>query len=62
MPLQKVTDEITAEIGSKAMTINGVDGYEYSDEGYDGFIYPKDGNMVIITASDMDLIKDVVVK
>lgn len=61
-PGNEVTDEITAEIGSKAMTINGVDGYEYSDEGYDGFIYPKDGNMVIITASDMDLINDVVVK
>ncbi|WP_405294537.1 hypothetical protein [Methanobrevibacter sp.] len=61
-PGHEVTDDIVKEVGSKALTINGVDGYEYNGDDYDGFIYAKDGNMVIITASDMDLINDVVIK
>ena len=42
-------------------TINGVEGYEYTDPGFDGFNYVKDGKLVILSSTDKELFKDVVV-
>jgi hypothetical protein len=49
-----------SEGGNKA-TINGVDGYTFSDSGFEGFTFAKDGKLVIISVSDKQLLNDVVV-
>ena len=42
-------------------TINGVEGYEFTDPGFDGFSYIKDGKLVILSSTDKELFKDVIV-
>lgn len=42
-------------------TINGIEGYEYTDPGFDGFSYVKDGKLVILSSTDKELFKDVIV-
>lgn len=41
-------------------TINGVEGYEFTDPGFDGFSYIKDGKLVILSSTDKELFKDVI--
>ena len=50
-----------ASINGTKTTINGVEGYEFSDSYCDGFTYAKDGKLVIISVSDKELIKDIVI-
>ena len=42
-------------------TINGVEGYEYTDPVFYGFSYVKDGKLVILSSTDKELFKDVVI-
>lgn len=55
-------DEVAEYVGGKAMTINGVDGYEYDTDEGDGFVYAKNGKLVSVIASDEDLIDEIIVK
>lgn len=58
----EVDDEIASLVGGNAEKINDVDGYEYDDEKFDGFVYAKDGKLVIISVTDKELLNEVVVK
>ena len=44
------------------MTVNGVDGYEYDYENQHGFVYAKDGKLVVLLANDEDLIDQIITK
>ena len=50
-----------AEDGANKTTISGVEGYEYADPGFYGFSYVKDGKLVILSSTDKELFKDVVI-
>ena len=41
-------------------TINGIEGYEFTDPGFDGFSYVKDGRLVVLSSTDKELFKDVI--
>ena len=41
-------------------TINGVEGYEFTDPGFDGFSYVKNGKLVVLSSTDKELFKDVI--
>lgn len=58
----EVTDEMPKLLGGDPQTINGVDGYDYNSEPFDGFVFAKDGKLVIITITDGNLLKDIVIK
>ena len=47
--------------GANKTTINGVEGYEFSDPAFDGFSYAKNGRLVVISSTDKELFKDVIV-
>ncbi len=49
-----------ASIGGNKTTINGVNGYTFSDHGFEGFTYAKDGQLVIIVATNKQLINNIV--
>ena len=49
-----------ASLGGNKTTINGVSGYTYSDPGFEGFSFAKDGHLVIISTTNKQLINDVV--
>ena len=42
-------------------TINGVEGYEFTDPGFNGFSYVKNGKLVILSSTDKELFKNVIV-
>lgn len=50
-----------ASEGGNKTTINGVDGYEFNDAGFQGFTYAKDDKLVIMSAPDKKLFDDIVV-
>ena len=50
-----------AAMGGNKTTINGVDGYEFSDIDFNGFTFAKDGKLVILLATNKELLNDVVV-
>ena len=50
-----------ASEGGNKTTINGVEGYTYSDSDFESFTFAKDGKLVIISVSDKQLLNDVVV-
>ena len=54
----KVTDEIVSFVGENRTTINDVDGYISLRDGYYVFNYENDTRMVIITATDENIIGD----
>lgn len=54
----KVTDEVIASLGGEKVTINDIDGYEDTDEGYVTFSYPKDGKLVVLSSDDDTLFED----
>lgn len=58
----EVDDSIVKGVGGDALTINGVDGYEYDYENQEGFAYAKDGKLVTILANDDDLLDEIVCK
>ncbi len=58
----EVTDEIPKLLGGDKKTINGVDGYDYASDMLGGFVFAKDGKLVIITTTDANLLEDIVVK
>jgi hypothetical protein len=58
----EVTDEMPKLLGGDPQTINGVDGYDYNSEPFDGFVFAKDGKLVIIIITDGNLLKDIVIK
>lgn len=58
----EVDDTIPSTIGGDKLSVNGVDGYEYDVSPFEGFIYAKDGKLVIITVSDANILEDIVVK
>ena len=47
--------------GANKTTINGVEGYEYADPDFYGFSYAKNGRLVVISSTDKELFKDVIV-
>ena len=56
-----VDDSVAEGIGGDSKTINGVDGYEYKDGSDKGFVYAKDGKLVVALADD-DLLDEIIVK
>lgn len=56
-----VTDEVLQQVADKPKTINGHDGYVKKDGIFTIFSYEEDGDLVTITASDEDIIDQVVV-
>jgi hypothetical protein len=50
-----------ASLGGNKTTINGVEGYESTDPNFYDFAFVKDDKLVIISASDKELINDIVV-
>jgi hypothetical protein len=57
-----VDDSIAKSVGSKDMTINGVDGYEYDYKSQEGFVFAKNGKLVAVMANDDDLLDQIVTK
>lgn len=55
----EVTDEVVSLIGGDSKTINGIDGYLKEDGDYQVFSYPKDGKLIVISATDEDIIGEV---
>ena len=55
------TDEVLQQVADKPKTINGHDGYVKKDGIFTIFSYEEDGDLVTITASDEDIIDQVVV-
>lgn len=58
----EVDDSVAQYVGGDELSINGVDGYDYTYPPFDGFAYAKDGKLVIISVSDGEILKDIVVK
>ena len=56
-----VTDEVLQQVADEPKTINGHDGYVKKDGMFTIFSYEEDGDLVTITASDEDIIDQVVV-
>lgn len=54
----EVSDDVVANVGGDAKTINGVDGYLKQDTIYYVFSYEKDGKLVTISSTDEDEIGD----
>ena len=50
-----------ASEGGNKTTINGVEGYTFSDPDFEGFTFAKDGKLVMIFVNDKQLFNDVVV-
>jgi hypothetical protein len=48
-----------ASLGGNKTTINGVEGYESTDPNFYDFTFAKDEKLVIISASDKELINDI---
>ena len=61
--LIKADDSIaeTISMGGIKTQINGVDGYNFDVAGYSGFTYAKDGKLVVVSASDKELLNDVII-
>lgn len=51
----------TASGEGNKTTINGVNGYSFSDPGFEGFTYAKDGKLVIISTTNKQLLNEVIV-
>ena len=49
-----------ASDGANKTTINGIEGYEFTDPGFDGFSYVKNGKLVVLSSTDKQLFKDVI--
>ena len=58
----EVDDSIASYVGDKEKTINGVDGYDYSYPPFDGFVYAKDGKLVIISLTDGNMLDEIILK
>ena len=58
----KVTDEIAQSVGGDAKTINNVSGYLTTDGDYKVFNYAKDDKLVVISATDEDVIADFIIE
>ena len=50
-----------ASIDGNKTTINGVDGYAFADTEFSGFSYAKDGKLVIVSATDKELLNDIII-
>ena len=61
--LIKADDSIaeTISMGGNKTQINGVDVYNFDVAGYSGFTYAKDGKLVVVSASDKELLNDVII-
>lgn len=58
----EVNDAVAQYVGDEKMSVNGVDGYNYTMGPFNGFTYAKNGKLVIITSNDDGILEDVVVK
>lgn len=58
----EVDDSIAEYVGGDKLSINGVDGYDYNVPPFEGFVYAKDGKLVIISVTDDKFLSDLVVK
>ncbi len=58
----EITNDIVKLIGSGKKKINGVKGYEYDIEPFQGFAYAKKGKLITITATHEDVLDTVVAK
>ena len=58
----EVNDAVAEYVGDEKMSVNGVDGYNYTMGPFNGFTYAKNGKLVIITSNDDGILEDVVVK
>ncbi|MBQ2666195.1 hypothetical protein [Methanobrevibacter sp.] len=57
----EVEDYVAEYVGGDKLSVNGVDGYEYNVSPFEGFVYAKEGKLVIITVSDASLLEDIVI-
>ena len=57
----EVDDSVAEGVGGNSKSINGVDGYVYKDGKDEGFVYAKDGKLVVVLADD-DLLDEIVTK
>lgn len=57
----KVTDDILKSVGGEKTTIGNVTGYLASDEELHVFNYEKDDKLVVISASDEDIISEFII-
>ena len=57
-----VTDDVLESLsGGEELSVNGVDGYIFDDYPFYRFMYPADGDAAIVTVTDQDLLKDVII-
>lgn len=57
----KVTDEIAQSVGGEPKTINNVSGYLTTDGIYSVFNYAKDDKLVVLSATDEDVLADFII-
>lgn len=57
----KVTDDIAKSVGGTPKTINNVNGYSTTDGKYKVFNYAKDDKLVVISATDENLLSDFII-
>lgn len=57
----EVDDQIASMVGNGEKTVNDVKGYDYSDDNFSGFVYAKNGKIVIISVTDEALLEEVVI-
>lgn len=58
VPVNETLAEYAAEGGNKT-TINGIEGYSFSESGSEGFVFVKDGKEVYISATDKQMLNDI---
>ena len=57
----KVTDDIAKSVGGTPKTINNVNGYLTTDGKYKVFNYAKDDKLVVISATDENVLSDFII-
>ena len=54
----EVTDDVIQVIADEKQTIKGIDGFTTDKDGVYIFAYPKDGKLVVLTATEDNLFED----
>ena len=54
----EVTDDVAAGLGGDAKTIAGIDGYVIPNGTLTSFEFPNDGNLVVLSTNNEDILED----
>ena len=54
----EVTDDVVAGLGGDAKTIAGIDGYVIPNGTLTSFEFPNDGNLVVLSTNNEDILED----